>query len=132
MMVLGAITLPSSLLSRPLRPISHPCAAPADECFIANRAFERGIGRTNDVQQNAQRNIQWISKEHHSDKPHRSPQGTPFVKMPESRDDAQQGRDSWIEPRVTHEDSHARQRRAAVLAELCPGNDYRLAASPTI
>ena len=133
-MVLAAIIEALQLFSkRPLPPAPIPASISPKphEGVVFERSFQGGVRGAYQVQQNPERKANRV-RERDSEKPHHTARGAPLIYVPQPGKDAQRCREHRVEPRIKREKMTAPQRRAAVLAELRPGNYDRLAASPTI
>jgi hypothetical protein len=133
-MVLAAIIGSLKSLSKTPRP---PAPKPASiapkphEGIVFERAFQGGVQRAYQVQQKPGREAGRV-REHNSEKPHHPARRPSLIYVPQAGKDAQRCGEHRVEPRIESEKMTTRQWRPALLAELCPGNYDRLAASPTI
>jgi hypothetical protein len=101
------------------------------EGIVFEGAFQGGIRCADEMQQKPERKAHGVS-EGNPEKPRHTACGASLVNVPQPGNDAQHRGEYGLEPRIESEKMTAGQRRAAVFAELRPGNYDRLAASPTI
>src|SRR5215469_5250210 len=115
----------------PPAPIPASIVPKPHEGIVFEGAFQGGVRCADQVQQKPERKTGRV-REGNSEKPHHTARGTSLIYVPQPGNDAQHCGEDRVEPRIESEKMTACQWRAAVLAELRPGNYDRPAASPTI